>query len=563
MAAPAVTDSKKSSFVAFANVANAAFNLPNDVSLDVFGHDLFANMSSAYLPLQNAQVNGDYIVGPGDEIQIRGWGMVDIDLNVVVDRNGAIYLPRVGNVQVAGIKYRDLQSSLKKAINRVFTNFDLTAAIAQPRSVQVYVVGMARAPGSYSFSAMSTLLNAVFAAGGPSQNGSMREIKLKRAGKIIGRFDLYDLLVNGQRDNDQQLQDGDVILMSPAKAMVAVSGNVKRPAIYEMKSGETLADLLAWAGGTDSAAEGLPVIVEKQLERQFKPVATVDRAHGGDGFAAIKLHPSDIYRLVVPQAFAVAPRIGSEYVRLGGEVAHPGVYQLQSGETLRQLVARAGGVTESGYLFAAELTRESVRQQQQQRLEEVLDRFEQESQNAANARLTTLSNTDNVQAINQQAERNRKQIEKMRGLKASGRIVLNLPGPQSTVADLPEIPLQNGDSFAIPRFPGTVYVLGAVQSQNAFVYRKDRSVADYVKLAGGPTRYADDSYTYLIRADGSVESRQQSWFSSVDGLKVYPGDTVALPIRADYSSWTQELKEWAQIFYQFGLGAAGIKVLTD
>ncbi|BCL76538.1 hypothetical protein JHS3_22740 [Jeongeupia sp. HS-3] len=514
--------------------------------------------------MQNSQVNGDYVIGSGDEIQVRGWGMVDIDLTVTVDRSGAVYLPRVGNVHVAGIKYRDLQSSLKKAINRVFVNFDLTATISQARSVQVYVVGLARAPGSYSFSAMSTLLNAVFAAGGPSQNGSMREIQLKRAGKVVNRFDLYDLLINGQRDKDVQLQDGDVILLPPAKAMVAINGNVKRPAIYEMKQGETLKDLVGWAGEMDGAAEGQSVVVEKQIERQFKSVTTLDLARSDIGtLASIKLQPSDIYRLVVPQAFAVAPRIGSEYVRIGGEVAQPGVYQVQPGETLKQLVERAGGVTSYGYLYAAELTRESVRQQQQQRLQEVLDRFEQDSQSAANARLVNLSSADNVQAVSQQAERNRKQIEKMRELKASGRIVLNMPGPQSMTADLPDIPLQNGDTFSVPRRPGTVYVLGAVQSQNAFVYRDNRSAADYIKLAGGPTRYADDSYTYLIRADGSVESRQGSWFGSVDSLKAYPGDTIALPMRADYSSWTQELKEWAQIFYQFGLGAAGIKVLTD
>ena len=150
--------------------------------LDVFGRDLFRNVPSTFAPLKAVQVNADYVIGPGDALQIRGWGMVDIDVNVTVSRSGEIYLPRVGSVRVAGVKYRDLQGYLKKAVGKIFKSFELSASIAQTRSVQIYVVGHALRPGSYSLSAMSTMLNALFASGGPAVTGSMRNIKLKRGG---------------------------------------------------------------------------------------------------------------------------------------------------------------------------------------------------------------------------------------------------------------------------------------------------------------------------------------------------------------------------------------------
>ena len=158
---PDSTVNKKSSFQSY--VAKSTGD-----SLEVFGRELFRNVPSTFAPLGAVQVNADYAVGSGDALQIRGWGMVDINLNVTVSRSGEIYVPRVGSVHVAGVKYRDLQGYLKTAVGRIFTNFELSVSIVKTRSVQIYVVGHAQRPGTYTLSAMSTLLNALFASGGPS-----------------------------------------------------------------------------------------------------------------------------------------------------------------------------------------------------------------------------------------------------------------------------------------------------------------------------------------------------------------------------------------------------------
>lgn len=533
--------------------------------LPVFGADLFDSPPSTFAPSGAAQVNPDYVIGAGDQIQVKGWGMVDIDLTLTVERNGTVYLPRVGAIAVAGVKFRDMQDTLKKSVSRVFHNFDLSASLLQTRAVQVYVVGNARAPGSYTLGGMSTLLNALFAAGGPNDNGSMRHIQLMRDGKAVGQLDLYKILVDGDKSSDLTLRDGDVIQIRPTGKRVALQGDVKHPAIYEFADGDSVADLLHWAGGLESAAEGKAWQLEKSVDNRFEPQwQTPNGKSGLDNVALrqLKLAASDIFRVFAPNALPVNIQQDAEYVRVSGEVKQTGTFLLQKGETLRDLVMRLGGSTENGYVFATNLQRENIKKEQQAKLDEVANRFEKELEQASAARLSKQTDKDNVAAITAEVERQRKLAEKMRAIKAEGRVVLELSGSGAQVKDLPDLPLQNGDSITIPRRPGTVNVLGSVYQSNAFIYRPQRSVKDYLDLAGGISQTGDKSATYVIRADGTVASNNNAgWFNSLGGKRINPGDTIVVPDELVVSSWTQSLKEWTSILYQFGLGAAGLKVL--
>ncbi|WP_374420407.1 SLBB domain-containing protein [Chromobacterium sp.] len=547
-----------SPFIEFVRVATGK-------TLPIFGSDLFTNPPSTFAPTDAAQVNPDYVIGVGDQIQVKGWGMVDIDLTLTVERNGTVYLPRVGSVAVAGVKFKDLQDTLKKSVSRVFNNFELSASLLQTRAVQVYVVGNAQAPGSYTLSGMSTLLNALFASGGPNDNGSMRNIQLMRDGKAVGTLDLYKILVDGDKSTDLTLRDGDVIHIAPANKRVALLGDVKHPAVYEFSAGESSADLLRWAGGLESAAEGKAWRLEKNTDNQFtlQWQASPDNSNiNAPALKQLKLAASDIFRVFSPSALPVDVRQETEFVRVTGEAKQTGTFQLQKGETLRELVMRLGGTTEYGYIFATALQRESIRKEQQVKLDEVASRFEKELEQTAAARLSKQTDKDNVTAITAEVERQRKLAEKMRTIKAEGRVVLELSGADAQVKDLPDLPLQNGDTVTIPRRPGTVNVLGAVYQSNAFIYRPQRAVKDYLDLAGGITQTGDKSATYVLRADGTVASNNNAgWFSSLGGKRINPGDTIVVPDEVVVSSWTQSLKEWTSILYQFGLGAAGLKVL--
>lgn len=535
-------------------------------SLNIFGRDLFSDVPSTFAPFDGAQVNPDYVIGTGDELQISGWGMVDIDISVTVDRSGAIYVPRVGSVKVAGVKYRDLQGYLKKAVSKIFNNFELTASISQTRAVQVYVVGHAVRPGTYTLSAMSTLLNALFTSGGPDASGSMRNIQVKRGTETVTSFDLYDMLVNGDKSRDITLHDGDVIYIPEVGSLVALTGNVKQSAIFELKGDSSLADIVGWAGGFDSAADSKQIIVEKNVNNNYQTVVELvaEKSAISSRLASIPVQPTDILRVFAPGAVPVQVQIQNEYVRVAGEVKQSGIFQIKKGETLRELVSRLGGATDNGYIFATQFHRESVRRTQQAKLNEVADRFERDLDTSATQRLAGTTDKDNIATVTTEVERQRRIALKLRGIKAEGRIVLELPDGEAQVKNLPDLPLQDGDTIYIPRKPGTVDVLGAVFQQNAFIYRPRRTVGDYLALAGGPTVTADTSEMYLIRADGTAQSRRSTGlFSGLGGSQVNPGDTVVVPEEILRSSWAQSLKEWTTILYQFGLGAAGLKVLKN
>ena len=314
-------------------------------SLGVFGRELFGNVPSTYAPLSAVQVNADYVIGPGDVLQIRGWGMVDVDVNVQVSRSGEIYLPRVGSVKVSGVKYRDLQGYLKKAVGRIFKNFELSASIAQTRSVQIYILGHAQRPGTYTLSAMSTLLNALFASGGPSVNGTMRTIQLKRGLEPPVTIDLYDMLLYGDKSMDRALQDGDVIYIPEVGPLVALFGNVKRPSIFELKNQTSLSEIVNWAGGIESAADQKQVIIEKRIDNRFQTIAEfkAEKSSITKELSKIAVQPTDIIRVFAPSTIPFQVRVSRAYVLVDGAVKNPGVFQIEKDETLKALLERSGG----------------------------------------------------------------------------------------------------------------------------------------------------------------------------------------------------------------------------
>ncbi len=246
-------------------------------SLPIYGAKLFRNTPSTFAPLNLVPVPTDYVIGPGDELLVQVWGQLTLDGRFTVDRSGSIYIPQVGTMHVAGLSYGQLHDFLKAQMGRVFRNFDLNANMGQLRSIQVFVVGQARRPGTYTVSSLSTLVNALFVTGGPTPQGSLRDIQLKRGGKVVVDFDLYDLLQRGDKSKDAQLLPGDVIYIPPVGPQVAVAGSVNVPAIYELKTGEvaTVGDVLGIAAGPTNVASGQIVRLERVDERRMRSMTQI------------------------------------------------------------------------------------------------------------------------------------------------------------------------------------------------------------------------------------------------------------------------------------------------
>ena len=241
-------------------------------TLPLFGYSLFKNAPSTFSPVENAPVTPNYIVAPGDELSVRVWGQVEANLNVIVDRNGQINLPNIGSISVAGVAYSKLSEHIGDSISAKFNNFQIDVSMGKLHSIQLFVVGQAVSPGSYTVSSMSTLVNAIVASGGPSARGSMRHIQLKRGNKVISDFDLYDFLIKGDKSKDVRLLAGDVIYFPPVGAMVAISGSVNNQAIFELKANDRLSDVLKLAGGLTNVAATQAVTVERIYEHTVRKV---------------------------------------------------------------------------------------------------------------------------------------------------------------------------------------------------------------------------------------------------------------------------------------------------
>jgi protein involved in polysaccharide export with SLBB domain len=773
--------------------------------LPIYGADLFRQVPSTFAPLDMTPVPPDYTIGPGDELRIRIWGQVNQRADVRVDRSGDIYLPQVGQIHVAGIPYSGLDEHLRTAVGRIFRNFDLTAEVGQIRAIQVYVAGQARRPGVYTVSSLSTLVDALFASGGPSTAGSLRHIELRRGGSVVTDFDLYALLLHGDKTKDAPLQSGDVIFIPPVGPLAAITGSVKNPAIYELHDDEPLADALANAGGVSAVAAQARVLIERIDEHrdryamevawdaaglkspladgdlvqvlsilpkyqktvilrgnianpgrfawhdgmhlsdlipdkeslvtrnywwkraelglpspEFEPLQsfpnlrqpttpeelsrnrltgqqpnnpntrepmpgdlsseqnynnqnTTDQSSGNYpgnypenpgtagypanpqqsnlpynpnannpmfagtsqlsaaqragssalaaqqneqaglqpstsrievgplapeidwDYAVIErrdsdtlktvLVPFDLGRLVLQhdasQDLALQPgdvvTVFSQadirvpiaqqtiFVRLDGEFVRSGVYTVKPGETLRDLVRRAGGLTPNAYLFGSEFTRLSTRAVQQNRMDEYIRNLELQMQRGTLALAASPTSSAQDLASGTAAQASEQQLlTQLRQMHATGRIVLELKPGSTGVEALPDITLENGDHFIVPPIPASVNVVGSVFDQNSFLYATERRAGDYLRLAGGMNRDADRKEAFVIRADGSVISRSSvngPWGNEFDRLRMNPGDTIVVPEKNFRPGALRGFLDWSQLFSQFALGAAALSVI--
>ena len=191
-----------------------------------FGYSFFYQPPETFLPVQAVPVGPDYLIGPGDSIKILVWGSVQGEYSLMVDRNGQITIPKVGVVQVSGLTYKQLREVMDREFARQYNNFQLNVTLDNLRTIQVYVVGQARFPGSYAVSSLSTLISALFAAGGPSKTGSLRDIQVRRGKKVITHFDMYDFLFRGDKSKDIRLQSEDVIFIPPIGPLAAIGAPV-------------------------------------------------------------------------------------------------------------------------------------------------------------------------------------------------------------------------------------------------------------------------------------------------------------------------------------------------
>lgn len=723
-----------------------------------FGYDFFKNSAQLSAAMDNMPVGGDYLIGPGDTLSITTWGSVNIRQELSVDRNGEITIPKVGTVKVWGVPFDQAKAVINKAISQYFKNYEINVTLGKLRTIQVFVVGEVEFPGSYPISSLATVVNALSAAGGPTKNGSLRLIKVRRSGKPAIDVDLYDILLSGDRSNDLRLQNGDTVFVPVIGSIAAVAGEVKRPAIYEIKGNTTLENVLSMAGGVTANGNLSNVQVERFTENRskvivdyrynngrFETTAADNLIHDRDmikvfpvqeavrqviilkgnavrpgeyqfrkgmrlldiisGFDALLpesfLESAEITRLALPDYHkekltvnlrkaltgsatdniplqeqdsimvysnadmkeklsvtingeVVSPgtynyfpgmtvrdlvtaagslkrnalldqaelsrvilkndkaaasylniNLGKamsgdpennlvlqaddslsvrsvtdwldstdKFITLKGEVMYPGVYAIARGEKLSSVIERAGGYTDKAYLAGAKFTRKSVKEVQQKRMDEIINRTEKEVYQKMAALSSTATSKEEVDATKSALDGLLKQLEILKAAKAEGRIVIKISPLDEFKKSSYNLALEGGDTLDIPARPSVVHVMGQVYNPTSFVYTPENSsVSNYLAKAGGATRDGEEADMYVIRADGSVISKQQSsfglkwsddsrsWsFGSFSATHMMPGDTLVMPQKLERTAWIREIKDITTIISQIALTAGTVLI---
>lgn len=322
--------------------------------LKQFGYDFFDAQASSFAPVQDVPVGPDYIIGPQDSLAVHIWNVPDHNFNrsyiVPVERDGMLVIPQVGAIPVGGLTFSQAERAIHARLGAFLKRFDVHVAMARLRTIKVYVVGEVIRPGAYEVSSLATVSNAIYAACGPARSGSLRQIRVVRDGQTVAELDFYDFLLTGDRTQDRRLQSGDVVVVPPVGAVVAISGAVRRPAIYELRSGARLTDLVRLAGGMTPLADQQHCHLFRLEPGRGRVMLDVNLTATQDPQANPPLHDGDYVQI------SSLPTQVANAVSLAGAVKSPGPYAFQPGMRVSDVLSR-DQLTVDAYVDRAEIIR--------------------------------------------------------------------------------------------------------------------------------------------------------------------------------------------------------------
>jgi protein involved in polysaccharide export with SLBB domain len=514
----------------------------------LFGYDFFNNPNISFTPNLNIATPENYIIGSGDIISIDLWGAAEVNYEKKVNKQGAINISGVGFIYLVGLPIKAAKSKIKNNLKKIYSGIsagansynkiNIAVSIKEVRNVQVSIVGEIKVPGSYSLSAFSTVLNSLYAAGGPTKNGTFRNISLFRSGQKIADFDFYDFIVNGSETGNITVQDQDVIIVKPYEKRITIEGAVKRPGLYEIKASETAADLLIYASGFVSNAYKENIVIERVNGKQ-KEIVEVPF----NQLSVEKLKDGDLIRI---------NRIVNEFsnrITISGAVFQPGSYEYKDGLSVSDLLNKAEGITKEAFLERAII----VRTYDKSNKETISFSLKEDNKNLL------LRENDAIYIFNKEELKEKEFItingavnkvdkfDYMKGMQLEDLIALAgglKYGADSSVIDVSRR-LKDGsfetisenfnlgvseslggtvsNNFILEPFDivtvrylkgyvaqKTVTIKGEINFQGSYsLASKNQKISDLIREAGGLTKYAFVQGAFLTRKNNSVDDKQQ------------------------------------------------------
>jgi len=509
--------------------------------LVLYGSDFFNTFQTSFMPINEPNPDSGYMLDIGDVLQIQLVGQNDYIDQFPINSDGSVSLPDIGQIIIAGLSLNEASQLIKSKVNAAFIGAEAFINLAEIRDVNILVTGNAKNPGIYTLTGNSNILHAISASGGISEFGSLREINLLRDNIIIETLDVYDLLIEGQYNLKKRLRSGDVVFVEARKNIVTIDGAVNRPAKYEVSNEHTLNSVIKYANGISRTADRKNISLERILDGTLKTIPVRNESQ----FETIKAQDGDlIYIREFPYRQA----------KISGAVLKPGSYTMAAGETINDLIQKAGGYTDNAYKFGAIYLNEDAKLINEQSKEILYQEF-----------------LDNIIAVSQQNIGGSFDLAPivqltadLKNIEVNGRVVIDLLNDGSI--DLYNI--KEGDELFVPERNNVVYVYGETSTEGAVMYSEMQDVEYYVRKSGGYKQFADNESIYILHPNGESQlykSRRSIFERSPKGeIRIYPGSIIFVPRKLDESAPRRlAAQAYVSILGNLGIALASLSAISD
>ena len=514
-----------------------------DEELMLFGTGFFNTFQTSFMPTNEPNLDSSYTLDVGDILNIQVIGQMDYDENFSINGDGTINLPDIGKISLVGLSISEASKIIKLKIKTTFIGTEAYISLDKIRDVNVLVTGNAKNPGIYTLTGNSNVLHALSAAGGVNEFGSYREINLIRNDQIVDTLDVYDLLIDGKYNLKKRLRSGDVIFVQPIKNVVSIDGAVKRPAKYELMEDQILSDVIRYANGIKQTADLENISLERILDGTLKTIPIINQKQFD---SIIPVDGDLIYIREFPYRSA----------KISGAVKKPGYYTLAAGETINDLIDKAGGYNSNAYPFGAVYLNNNAKVINQKSKEILYEEF-----------------LDNIIAVSQQNIGNNfdltplvKLTEEIKNTEPSGRVVVNLT--DSTNNETNKVQIKDGDELIIPEISNNVYVYGEISTEGSVMYSPNQDVKYFVNKSGGFKKFADVNSIYILHPNGEsvrYESKRNIFESQPKSeIRVYPGSIIFIPRKLDESTSRRlATQAYVSILGNLGIALASLSSISN
>ena len=509
---------------------------PNPDS-DRFGLRYFSMMQTTLMPLNEPNTDDSYLLDFGDVIELQMIGQKSASYSLPLKRDGSVNIPEVGKLFLSGLSLLEASKLIKSKILDLFIGVDSFVTLTNIRDIQVVVTGNVFNPGPYTLNGNSNLFHALMVSGGPSNQGSFRNIKLIRNNETIRIFDLYEIFIFGNSSFGDRLRTGDIIFVEPASKIIQIDGAVKRPGTFEINENEDFDDLIRFANGIDIYADTSSIRLERMIDgivqlSGFSSVQQLNEVSPNDG--------DSIYLRIYPQ----------KKISIQGAVKNPGDYLINDGDRLLDVIIKAGGYTENAYPFGGILDNVNAARANEIAREKLYKNL-----------LSTLSD----QSRSVDAGMMDALLDEINSMPVTGRIVAEFDINKLESNPKKNIIIQDGDKILIPEITDQVYIFGEVSSQGASPFSNGEGIDFYIESSGGLLPTADKTSIFVLNPNGlSFKVSKNRFANKYKKIDIYPGSIIFVPKKINTSIINTDIAiAYANILGSLGLSVASLASIKD